>query len=210
MHATIAFCPTCFGIFQSRVFPSGPNVVVSKSSESCIFCGHWAIVESNPSSLRNAVIEVLGARHLASTSAIKINQILHRLAANEVTSKQAEKEIDDLAPGLGSRIVETIREKGLIAIPIIIAALGVYAAFDANSISRESLDFQIQQAIEQSVSQDSGPMLDIPKPTKSLKPSSPNKKIITQGGVNDAGPHRPMSENRKMRRAEKAKKRRKK
>jgi hypothetical protein len=201
VYNTVAFCPSCYGVFRSRAFPSGPNVTVSNSSEPCIFCGRMTVTESNLKILKDLIINVLKSDQLILDNVKKIEEVekvLRRLAARKISIDEAEVEIDEISPGLGKRVTDVIRNRGGIAITIMLTAFGLYLAYQANTISqeandiaRETLEFQIEQAAEQAVSQEHIPNLD--KKTKSA--------------MSKASPHSTMHKNRKLRRAEEAKKR---
>ena len=178
------------------------NAYVSRSIEACIFCGNEAIAESNLDALKQIIINVLRSEEMASANAQEISGVLKRLAAQEISTKQAEKELDEIAPGLGSRIVNMLKEHGLVAIPILFSALGMYQTYqisniarEANEISRAALELSIEQAVDKSLS------IDIP-PVSITK-----KNIPAKPSMQKASPHDPMHKNRKMRLAEKAKKR---
>lgn len=201
----LSFCPTCNGVFQSRAFSLGFGGSVVGCSESCIFCGNEAFTETNPHRLKAIVVNVLKAKEQTAANTERLRQIFVRLVRNEISLEDAVADIDEVAPGLGIRILKAVKEHGLVIVPLVITALGIYAAFEANSISREAneisreaLDFAINQAADQSVT------------TEYLPNSEPNKHIPVETGVNNSSPHRPVQKNRHVRRAEQAKKRGKK
>ena len=161
------------------------------------------ITDSNLEVLKNSIINVLRSDQLASSSVKRVEQVLRRLASQEISVDEAEAELDEISPGMGKRITDVIREKGGIAITVMLTAFGLFLAAQANSISHEanviarhSLEFQIEQAAEQAVSQEHSPIL------------KPDKHIKAKSGMSNASPHRTMHKNRKLRRAEEAKKRR--
>lgn len=189
-----AFCPNCLGIFQSRSFPSGSGNMVIDCAETCIFCGSVARVESDLPKLKGIIAEVLRYKSMATKEASDVKAILQDLAAKRITLDEAAKKIDSVSPGLGRKIFDTIKAHGEITIPLLIAATAVFvnyqmlhASREANEISRQALEFAIEQAAEQAVS----------------KEHKPSKQDVTE-----AGPHHPVAENRKARRAKKAQERR--
>lgn len=194
-----AFCPTCFGIFESRAFQ---NAVAKRCSEPCIFCGSTAWVDSDRGLLKGFILNTLQSSWHDALQLQEIANILQKLAEGTIDEVQAAHAIDAVSPGAGQRILTQIKAHGMVIIPIMTTAITLFLAWQANTIAQDSnriaeeaIDHAKQQAVQEALSQE--------------HPPSRQQHKIVKAPVSDASPHGSMAKNRKARLAEKAQKRRK-
>lgn len=167
--------------------------MTSNCAETCVFCGKEAYVDSNIPFLTKAIADVLRFRSMQTQQISELKGILERLSDKQITLEQAAEDIESVTPGLGRTICDQIRKHGLVLVPLLIAGYGlllqqqaVDVAREANEISRQALEFAIEQATDKATSE---------------------QKLPSDKKVRKAAPHRPVKENRHIRRAKKAKER---
>ncbi|MHC1547791.1 RlpA-like double-psi beta-barrel domain-containing protein [Phyllobacterium sp. K27] len=136
-----AFCDKCGTVFPSRAYNLGGTIFnLSVNEEPCPECGNeHALLSEGIFNLTTDIAEIVSAPAFTYEMFVKIRDVTSAIIDDKIDHSDALREIESVSPDL-TKVIErsslSFKVVGYL-IATVIAAAGVYAALEANSIARE-------------------------------------------------------------------------
>lgn len=139
-----AFCEKCGTVFPSRAYNLGGTIFnLSVNEEQCPECGNeHALLSEGIFNLTTDIAEIVSAPAFTYEMFLKLRDVTSGIIDDKIDHSVALREIESVSPDL-TRVIErsslSFKVVGYL-IATVIAAAGVYAALEANSIAREQTE----------------------------------------------------------------------